>query len=154
MNLFKDPVKWFLLHLLGVPYAVKYKTYKVQYTTESEFSRYCKQASDLCQYFDAHQVHEADPCQVQDEGVEGHGLGLQCDCGGTGCLLVRGLLVQLSITTVEVDIAGGRFRFVVAPIVHVKVTLQIKLRCGLDLKEIQKERCTEKVTGCILIKSL
>lgn len=113
------------------------------------FLWFCEQACNLCQHFDAHQVHEADACQVEDEGVEGHGLGLQRDGGGTGWLSVRRPLAQLNVTTVEVDIAGGRLGFAGAAVVHVKVILQLKLRYGLDLEGIRRERCRGKVTGFI-----
>lgn len=86
--------------------------------------------------------------------MEGHGLGLQCDCRGAGRLLVRCLLAQFNVTTVEVDITGGRFRFLGTAIVHIKVISQFKLRYGLDLEEIERERCTERVTGCVFRKSL
>lgn len=86
--------------------------------------------------------------------MEGHWLGLQRDSRGTGWLLVRRLLAQVNVSTAEVDIAGGRFRFVGTAIVHIKVILQFKPRYGLDLEEIHRERCTEKVTGCIFRKSL
>lgn len=85
--------------------------------------------------------------------MEGHGLGLQCDSGGTRWLLVRRLLAKLNVTTAEVDIAGGRFRFVDTAIVHIKIILQFKLRYGLDLEEIHRERYTEKVAGCIFEKN-
>jgi len=76
--------------------------------------------------------------------VEGHGVGLQ---RGTGWLLVRRLLARLNVITAEVDIAGGRLRFVGSAVVHIKVILKFKLRYGLDLEEIHIERCTEEVTG-------
>ena len=72
--------------------------------------------------------------------MEGHGLGLQRDGGGTGWLSVRRLLARLSVTTVEVDIAGGRLGFAGAAVVHVKVILQFKLRYGLDSEGICRER--------------
>lgn len=76
--------------------------------------------------------------------MEGHGLGLQCDIRGTGWLLVRRLLTQLNVTTVEVDIAGGRFGFVGNAIVHIKVILQFKLRYGLDLQEVHSQKVYRK----------
>lgn len=94
----------------------------------------------LCQYFDPHEVYEADPCQVQDEGVEGHGLGLQRGRRGTGRLSVGCLLAQFNVTTVEVDITGGRLRLLGTAVVHIKVISQFKLRYGLDLEETQRER--------------
>lgn len=73
--------------------------------------------------------------------MEGHGLGHQC---GAGWLLVRRLLAQLNVTRVEVDIAGGRFRFAGTAIVHLKVYLQFKLRYGLDSEEIHKSQVHRK----------
>lgn len=100
----------------------------------------------LCQDFDSCEVNEADPCQVQDEGGEGHGLGLQSDGRRTGRLPVRRRLSLLNVTTVEVDITGRRFRCVD---VRIKVISQLKLRYGLYLEETRRKRCEERVTGCV-----
>lgn len=89
----------------------------------------------LCQYFDSHEVNEADPCQVQDEGGEGHGRGLQSDGRGTGRLQVRCRPSLFNVTTVEVDITGRRFRRVDAAVARIKVISQLKLRYGLNLEE-------------------
>lgn len=67
---------------------------------------------NLDQHFDAHQVNEADPSQIEDQGVEGHRLGLQGDRRWTRRLRVRISLAELDVAAVEVDVAGGRFRFV------------------------------------------
>lgn len=39
---------------------------------------------NLYQQVDAHEVNEADSCQVKDEGVERHWDGVQCDRSGIG----------------------------------------------------------------------
>ena len=88
-----------------------------------------KQDNDLDQHFDSHEVDEADACQVQDEGVEGHGLGLQGE--GTGRLRVGRLLAQLNVTGGEVDEAGGSFGGAGAAVAQIKVVLQLELRYGL-----------------------
>lgn len=103
----------------------------------------------LCQYFDSHEVNEADPCQVQDEDGEGDGLKLQSAGRGTGQLQVGCLLSLFSVTTVEVDITGRRLRCVDAAVARIKVILQLKLRYGLDLEEMHRKRCEERVTGCV-----
>ena len=62
--------------------------------------------ADLGEHLDPIEVHKADAGQVQDEGVEGHGLGVQ-GRGPVGGSAVRSLVLQAPVTEVEVDIAGG-----------------------------------------------
>ncbi len=75
--------------------------------------------------------------------MEGCRLGLQCESGGTGWLLFRCLLAQLNVS-VEVDIAGGKFRFAGTAIAQIKVILQFKPRYGLHVEEIQREKCKQR----------
>lgn len=59
--------------------------------------------------------------------MEGHGLALESGRRRTGFIRVRRLVTQLNVTTVEVDIASGRFRLVGTAFADVKVILQLKL---------------------------
>ena len=77
--------------------------------------------ADLGEHLDPVEVHKANASQVQDKGVEGHGLGVQHQGTGGGSA-IRDLVLQPTVTEVEVDIAGGG-----GITFGVEVVLQLKL---------------------------